>query len=178
MMRWIIPVPGYVLSGGEFGASRAGRMHLGLDIGVAGLKPRVLSMSSGIVHQVRFLDKTVGSKAVVVEDYYGNLWSYLHITSSLGRGDSIRVGTVLGHVADRDRLSTGPHLHLQLQLPDAGSYRAVDVSRLWSPDQYGSDQTLVSREYVYNAVSRLPSGVRSQYYAMLRHGLSDSEGVS
>jgi TP901 family phage tail tape measure protein len=112
----VYPVQGgqYVGGGGAFGADRNYGAHTGEDItGQAGT--RVSAVMSGVVESIKKLDGAAQSYSVTVKAADGTLQRYKHITPSIGPGQAIAAGDQIGVVAQKDALSTGPHLHYEVE---------------------------------------------------------------
>lgn len=103
------------------------RMHTGVDYGVA-RGTSILAVASGTVVGKWFSGLNSGyGHSLKVKNYDGSFSFYAHMDSAskLKKGDVVEVGkTVIGPVGSTGA-ATGPHLHLEIALDEAGT-RTVD----------------------------------------------------
>lgn len=93
------------------------QFHNGVDIAAAGGTP-IQSTTSGIVQRVAFERNGFGNY-VVVQDSYGNLHYYAHMSRTAARvGQPVLRGTRIGYVGTTGR-STGNHLHYGVKAGNA-----------------------------------------------------------
>lgn len=106
------------------------RMHNGVDYGVA-RGTSILAIASGVVVGKWFSGNTSGyGHSLKVRNYDGSFSFYAHMNaaSKLRVGDKVEVGkTVIGAIGSTGA-ATGPHLHLEVALNEAGSQVVDPVS--------------------------------------------------
>ena len=116
--KYVLPVRGYHLTG-RFGdvSGLWSSVHTGLDF-ATGYGTPIHSIGDGVVVEAGY-DGSYGNKTVVRLKDGTELW-YCHQTSiSVGVGQKLRAGQVLGYVGSTGNV-TGPHLHLEVH-PDGGA---------------------------------------------------------
>ncbi|MFM1798860.1 MAG: hypothetical protein RLZZ117_1138 [Cyanobacteriota bacterium] len=103
-------------------------MHSGRDFAAPEGTPVVAALSGRVVSS-----GDAGGYGLAVEIEHGNPLRrtlYGHLSEIYVReGDSIRQGEVIGRVGSTG-LSTGPHLHFELRLPQDGGWVAIDPGDL------------------------------------------------
>lgn len=116
---------GRTVSGGQYGASRAGgRMHAGEDIPAPAGTP-VLPPMSGKVEKVWY-DKA-GGNSILVRHPDGRVTGYAHLRNvNVSAGDTVDASTVLGGVGNTGSASRGNHLHYTVR---NGSGNKVDPTK-------------------------------------------------
>jgi len=102
----------------KFGADRPGRPggHNGRDIiGPPGMK--VVAALPGTVTQVLEVGELPGggwSKRVDIQHANGIVTKYMHIHTSVKKGDKVKAGQKIGSLTEKDSISSVPHLHFEL----------------------------------------------------------------
>ena len=123
------PLPGYPTLSSGFGwrnhpVNGKRHFHTGIDIPA----PRGTPVRCPVAGRVLRIDRDCGDpdrcpngNAVFVTDSEGLRWAMLHLDQlSVRVGDVVAQRAVVGPVGSSGR-STGPHLHLQVILPDGSS---------------------------------------------------------
>jgi murein DD-endopeptidase MepM/ murein hydrolase activator NlpD len=96
----------------QFGESREGHKHQGIDIAMGENTP-ISSYTDGIVSNIDESGKGNAGKYIEVTDENGNKIQYMHLNSiDVRKGDSISTGQIIGKSGNTGH-STGPHLHVQ-----------------------------------------------------------------
>jgi murein DD-endopeptidase MepM/ murein hydrolase activator NlpD len=109
---------------------RCGGTHKAVDIGVAGATAgvtTVLAMEDGVVTDVEG-SKQPGDEtanAVIVQDQFGVITIYSHVTPrpGLGRGQTVGQGDVIGTVDESGHSEGGPHVHIVRLRPGPNTYQ-------------------------------------------------------
>jgi tape measure domain-containing protein len=116
----VFPIQGgqYVGGGGSYGASRSYGGHDGEDIG-GSPGTSVLAVTDGVVESIRAMDAAAKSFSVTVRAIDGTTQFFKHVTPDVKAGQMIKAGDRIATVAERDRLSSGPHLHFGVYQGDA-----------------------------------------------------------
>ena len=131
--RLLFPLVGSAVTTSTFGwrlhpVIGTWRMHAGLDLAAPEGTPVVAALSGRVV-----MSGVAGGYGLAVEvehdrprrrTLYGHL-SELYVKE----GDTVRQGEVIGRVGSTG-LSTGPHLHFELRLPQEGGWVAIDPGDL------------------------------------------------
>lgn len=113
MSGWTNPCPGYVGVTCEFGYSPITGSHNGIDLG-AGSGTPIYSAGPGTVTYVGWYG--TGGNSVIVSHGNGVRTIYMHQSQTAASvGQSVDAGTLIGYVGSTG-LSTGPHLHFQIEI--------------------------------------------------------------
>jgi TP901 family phage tail tape measure protein len=112
----ILPVKDFQYIGreGSFGALRNYGGHTGEDIVGAPGTP-VYAVMGGMVSSLKILDGAVKSYAISVKAADGTIQRYLHVNPVVTPTQRIIAGQQIATVAPKDSLSSGPHLHYDVQ---------------------------------------------------------------
>jgi TP901 family phage tail tape measure protein len=115
----IYPIQGgeFVGGGGSFGAHRSYGGHTGEDITGSPGTP-VYAVMDGMVKSIKTLDSAAKSFNLAINAADGTIQRYKHITPTVAPEQRIKAGQQIGTVAQKDALSTGPHLHYEVQKGD------------------------------------------------------------
>ncbi|WP_197983507.1 M23 family metallopeptidase [Aeromicrobium sp. CFBP 8757] len=117
--QWVLPVVGYTLTA-RFGQQSnlwSSGAHTGLDFaGPSGSE--IVSVAAGTVTSAGY-DGSYGNRTVVTLDD-GTMISYSHQSRFVvAAGDQVTPGQVIGYSGSTGNV-TGPHLHLEVELPGSG----------------------------------------------------------
>lgn len=126
--QWVLPVAGYRLTAqfGQQSSLWSSGAHTGLDFaGPSGTK--IVSMAAGTVTSAEY-DGSYGNRTVVaLAD--GTEVSYSHQSSfEVEAGDQVQPGELIGYTGATGNV-TGPHLHLEVELPGLGQTDPEPVMR-------------------------------------------------
>ncbi len=146
---------------------RWGRLHKGVDIGVATGTP-VGALFRGVVVEAGNAGDGYGNK-VVLQHEDGSRTLYAHLDRIfIQPGQSVEASGILG-LSGSTGNSTGPHLHLEWQMPtQAGGYQAfnflpylqsAELSRKVSMGMGGAQETVNERVYNAQADTQTPGQV-------------------
>ncbi|MCS5692186.1 M23 family metallopeptidase [Cyanobium sp. FGCU-6] len=131
--RLLYPLVGSAVTTSSFGwrlhpVIGTWRMHAGLDLAAPEGTPVVAALTGRVV-----MSGVAGGYGLAIEvehdrprrrTLYGHL-SELYVKE----GDTVRQGEVIGRVGSTG-LSTGPHLHFELRVPEEGGWVAIDPGDL------------------------------------------------
>lgn len=110
---WVNPCPSYYGVTCEFGYSPITGSHNGIDLGAASGAP-ILAAGPGTVTYVGWYG--TGGNAVIVSHGNGMRTIYMHQSQTAATvGQAVNAGDVIGYVGTTG-LSTGPHLHFQIEI--------------------------------------------------------------
>ncbi|WP_165171166.1 M23 family metallopeptidase [Adlercreutzia sp. ZJ242] len=110
---WTSPCPGYYGVTCEFGYSPITGSHNGIDLGASSGTP-ILSAKSGTVTYVGWYG--TGGNSVIVSHGDGVRTIYMHQSQTAASvGQQVSAGDLIGYVGSTG-LSTGPHLHFQIEV--------------------------------------------------------------
>lgn len=132
-MGLIFPLIGSAVTSSEFGwrlhpVLGSWLMHAGKDLAAPEGTPVVASLSGKVV-----MSGLAGGYGLAIEIEHENprrRTLYGHLSELYVReGQMVRQGEVIGRVGSTG-LSTGPHLHFELRLPQEGGWVAVDPGQL------------------------------------------------
>lgn len=113
MEGWTNPCPGYYSVTCEFGYSPITGSHNGIDLGASSGTP-IYSAGPGTVTYVGWYG--TGGNSVIVSHGNGVRTIYMHQSQTAATvGQSVSAGTLIGYVGSTG-LSTGPHLHFQIEI--------------------------------------------------------------
>jgi len=132
--QWVLPVAGYQLTArwGEVSSYWA-TYHTGLDFAAPSGTP-IVSVARGTVTYVGY-DGAYGNKTEITLDDGTVIW-YAHQSSqAVSTGDVVDPGGLIGYVGSTGNV-TGPHLHLEVRLPD-GSASGQDIDPLGAFSEHG-----------------------------------------
>jgi len=133
--QWVLPLARYTLSEhfGEAGYLWSSGSHTGLDFSAAEGAP-VVAVAGGVVTTAGYsAEASWAGNLVVVKLEDGKRVWYAHLSSvAVAVGDRVQPGQVVGWVGSTGN-STGPHLHLEVQVDGtptdpAGVLRRHDVA--------------------------------------------------
>lgn len=117
--QWVLPVEGYRLTArfGQQSSLWSSGAHTGLDFaGPSGTK--IVSMAAGTVTSAGY-DGSYGNRTVITLPD-GTEVSYSHQSSFVAKaGDQVQPGDLIGYTGATGNV-TGPHLHLEVELPGSG----------------------------------------------------------
>jgi murein DD-endopeptidase MepM/ murein hydrolase activator NlpD len=131
--RLLFPVIGSAVNSSSFGFRLhpilgIWRLHAGQDLAAPEGTPVVAALSGQVVSS-----GLAGGYGLAIEIEHANprrRTLYGHLSELYVKaGDRVRQGEVIGRVGSTG-LSTGPHLHFELRLPQAGGWVAVDPGDL------------------------------------------------
>lgn len=131
--RLLFPVIGSAINSSSFGFRLhpilgIWRLHAGQDLAAPEGTPVVAALSGQVVSS-----GLAGGYGLAIEIEHANprrRTLYGHLSELYVKaGDRVRQGEVIGRVGSTG-LSTGPHLHFELRLPQAGGWVAVDPGDL------------------------------------------------
>jgi murein DD-endopeptidase MepM/ murein hydrolase activator NlpD len=131
--RLLFPVIGSAINSSNFGfrlhpVLGIWRLHAGQDLAAPEGTPVVAALSGQVVSS-----GLAGGYGLAIEIEHDNprrRTLYGHLSELFVKaGDRVRQGEVIGRVGSTG-LSTGPHLHFELRLPQAGGWVAVDPGDL------------------------------------------------
>lgn len=131
--RLLFPVIGSAINSSNFGfrlhpVLGIWRLHAGQDLAAPEGTPVVASLSGRVLSS-----GLAGGYGLAIEIEHSNprrRTLYGHLSELYVKaGDRVRQGEVIGRVGSTG-LSTGPHLHFELRLPQAGGWVAVDPGDL------------------------------------------------
>lgn len=110
---WVSPCPSYYGVTCEFGYSPITGSHNGIDLGASHGSP-IYSAGPGTVTYVGWYG--TGGNAVIVSHGDGIRTIYMHQSQTAASvGQSVAAGDLIGYVGSTG-LSTGPHLHFQIEM--------------------------------------------------------------
>lgn len=126
--QWVLPVTGYTLSArfGQSSSMWSSGAHTGLDFaGPSGTE--IVSVAAGTVTSVGY-EGSYGNRTVVtLAD--GTDISYSHQSRfAVQVGDELLPGQLIGYTGATGNV-TGPHLHLEVELPGSGTVDPEPVLR-------------------------------------------------
>lgn len=173
--------------GQRFGASRDGgkRRHAGIDINASQGEP-VYAIVGGTITEIKAWDAKVGSHGIKIAGADGNTWRYGHVVpvSGLAVGQVVDTGSQIAQISQRDRLSSGPHLHLEAGNRDGKFNPSGLLANLPRPKNFKPQTTLVSNrsqpQKTQSSGSQLkPFTLSPEDNALLvRVALAEAEGES
>ena len=141
--RLLFPVLGSAIPSSSFGfrlhpVLGIWRLHAGQDLAAPEGTPVVAALSGRVVSS-----GLAGGYGLAIEVEHANprrRTLYGHLSELyVKQGDRVRQGEVIGRVGSTG-LSTGPHLHFELRMPQAGGWVAVDPGDLDpGPGAIGTD---------------------------------------
>lgn len=141
----------YVTS--TFGESRSGgRTHNGVDIATS-LSQRVYSISDGVVHYKGYDSLGYGYYVIIkTDDNIGFLYAHLATQTSLQLGERVEVGEFIANEGTTGVISTGVHLHLEIQRMINGEWNFyADLSGYRNPCIYmGITNEVDGTAWIYN----------------------------
>ncbi len=117
--QWVLPVAGYTLTArfGQQSSMWSSGAHTGLDFaGPSGTE--IVSVAAGTVTSAQY-DGSYGNRTVITLDD-GTRISYCHQSRfTVKPGEQVQPGQPIGYTGATGNV-TGPHLHLEVELPGAG----------------------------------------------------------
>jgi hypothetical protein len=122
--QWVLPVAGYQLSAmyGEYSYLWS-TYHTGLDFSAPD-GTEIVSVAHGVVSEVGW-DDAYGYKTEITLDNGWSIW-YCHQSEYVvSVGEEVDPGQLIGYVGATGNV-TGPHLHLEVRMPD-GSEDGQDI---------------------------------------------------
>jgi murein DD-endopeptidase MepM/ murein hydrolase activator NlpD len=117
--QWVLPVTGYTLTArfGQQSSMWSSGAHTGLDFaGPSGTE--IVSVAAGTVTSAGY-EGSYGNRTVITLDD-GTKISYCHQSRFVVKaGDQVAPGQPIGYTGATGNV-TGPHLHLEVELPGSG----------------------------------------------------------